>query len=88
MLGGCSDGFPDLGQRLVDGAFKLLSAGHVVASVDKGHVAHPHESENGSEVRLKVVEGPHRAGWCIAGGAGRHQDKHPLTVAIPSPKMR
>ncbi len=46
MLGGCSDSFPDLGQRLVDGAFKLLSAGHVVASVNKGHVAHPNESEN------------------------------------------
>ena len=46
MFGGCLDGFPDVGQRLVDGACKLLASGHVVASVDKGHVAYPNEPEN------------------------------------------
>src|SRR5262245_21152613 len=37
MLGGGLDSLPDVGQRLVDGAFKLLPAGHVVARIDKGH---------------------------------------------------
>src|SRR6266702_8396185 len=80
MLGGCLDGFPNVGQRLVEGACKLLASGHVVASVDKGHVAYPNEPENGAEVRLQVVEGPHWAGWRIASSTGRHQDKHPLAV--------
>jgi hypothetical protein len=80
MFGGCLDSFPDVGQRLVDGTFKLLASGHVVASVDKGHVAYPNEPDNGAEVRLEVIEGSHRAGRRIARSTGRHQDKHPLAV--------